>query len=86
MMEEIKKVEVTTEKVEHHFWCDECGGYMGHTVEHDDGYCQSLGEYEFKVYLDGWYELKKTICPACYVKFFDRARDNLLKAGFEKRY
>ena len=83
-MEDVKKVEITTERIEHHFWCDECGGYMGHTVELDDGYYQRLGEYELKFYLDGWYELKKTICPACYVKYFDKVRESLFEAGFYK--
>lgn len=83
-MEEIKKVEITTERMEHHFWCDEFGGYMGHTDEFDDGYYPRLGEYEFKFYLDDWYKLEKTICPACYVKYFDKVRESLFKAGFYK--
>lgn len=83
-MEETKKVKITTERIEHHFWCDECGGYMGHTEELDDGYYPRLGEYEFKFYLDGWYRLKKTVCPACCGKFFDKVRERILEIDFIK--
>ncbi len=84
-MEKIKKLEVITERIEHHFWCDECGEYMGVTEEYDDGYYPEIGEFEVAFNLKGWYECKRNLCTSCEKKFTNKIRDALLDLGFSKR-
>ena len=83
-MEKIEIIETTSELIKHHFWCDECGKYIGNTEELDDGYYETPGEYEVNFYLNGWYKLEKTMCSACCKSFSDRIRNSLFEIGFKK--
>ena len=47
-MEKVQKYNVTFERTMHHFWCDECGEYLGVTEEYGDGYAlyiSDIGEF-----------------------------------------
>lgn len=84
-MEKVQKYNVTLERAMHHFWCDECGEYLGATEEYGDGYYPTIGEFEINFNLNGWYECKRNLCSSCNRKFTNRIRDALLELGFSKR-
>lgn len=80
-VEEIVKMEVT---YKHSFYCDKCGKHLGTTEEQDDGWYDECGEFELRIYLNGWYVLKKHLCDSCIDDFVDEAKTTLINMGFEK--
>ena len=83
-MEKVEIKIVQAESKRHHFYCDNCGHYLGNTFEHDDGYHATLGDFELKMYTPrGWYKLEKCFCNDCKDKFLNKVYASLESAGFE---
>lgn len=83
-MEKVETKIIQTEDRRHHFYCDNCGRYLGNTVEHWDGYYAELGKFELQMYVPrGWYKLKKCFCNNCKDKFLDNVYASLETAGFK---
>lgn len=82
----MEEVEIKIKQIEertHHFYCDNCGDYIGSSQEEVDGWYQELGEFELKILMPrGWYKLEKCLCEKCKEKFLDQAYTNLEFVGF----
>lgn len=84
-MEREEVIVYEAELVKHHFYCDECGEYLGVSKEYDDGWYKELGELELKFYIDHWYIVKKCLCGNCAAKFIENLKATLKNFGFEKK-
>ena len=69
----------------HNFFCDNCGKELGSSVEYDDGYYAQCGEYEQKIYIDDWYEIKANYCKDCAEKKTQEIISAIKAIGFVKR-
>lgn len=83
----MEKIETKTRQIEdhiHHFYCDDCGVYIGSSLEDYDGWCQELGEFRLKMNTpDGWYKLSKCLCDSCKNKLLTTIYDTLEAMGFK---
>lgn len=93
------KLIITTETVEkkvHKFFCDECGTFLGESVEHDDGYFEKFGvvprgnmsqdDHVLGIHVK---LMQDCLCDNCLEKKKNDVRDALVKLGFflkTKRY
>ena len=70
-MEKVETKTVQRESRRYHFYCDNCGHYLGNTPEHWDGYHAKLGEFdELQIYTPrGWYKIEKCFCNKCKEDF-----------------
>ena len=68
----------------HEFYCDGCNKYLGKTFEYDDGYYADIGECEYRFNVDGWYKIKRNLCPECKKKLIDNIQHCLVDLGFER--
>ena len=83
-MEKVEIKIVQTEDRRHHFYCDNCGHYLGNTLEHRDGYYTELGEFELQMNTPrGWYKIEKCLCNKCEEDFLNKVYASLEAAGFE---
>lgn len=78
----VKKVE--KEQREHHFYCDECGEFLGVSHEYEDGYYEKLGEFTLELRVSSWYNVKKNLCDKCKEKFINKVENALIELGFKK--
>ena len=78
----VKKVR--TEQYFHEFYCDDCNKYLGKSIEYDDGWFETYGEYEQHFYVNGygWCKLKKTLCDECKDKMNTKILLALKDIGF----
>ena len=84
-MEKIKEATKLIENAEHLFYCDDCGVFLGTTVEFDDGWCPKLGRFTLIIPIyDQRYEIKKCLCDECKEKFITRLTNMLIDIGFQK--
>lgn len=83
-MEKTREVIKSLKNIEHSFYCDECGKHLGTVTECDDGWYQELGELELKIYIDGWYRLKKCLCDDCRYRILENLKTDLCVMGFKK--
>lgn len=83
-MEKINSITKEIEDYEHSFYCDECGEYLGTTEEYDDGWYDTLGEFELSFNIDGWYKVNKCLCDDCADKFLSNLKNHLESIGFKK--
>ena len=83
-MEKIEMVTYTTERPEHHFYCDDCGDWIGVSEEYDDGWYAELGEFELDFYINGWYRIKKCLCHDCAKGFLSNLKNHLEDIGFKR--
>ena len=67
----------------HKFYCDECGKYLGESVEYDDGYYKTYGDYEVNFGFDHPYILKKCLCDKCVKEKNDQILHALKDLGFK---
>ena len=75
------EVEIRTKEVRtHHFYCDDCGKYLGESREYDDGWYEDLGEFNMRF---GEYSISKHLCDDCREKFYVKLNKSLLDLGFE---
>lgn len=83
----MEKVETKTRQIEdrtHHFYCDNCGTHIGSSDEYEDGYYEELGEFELSWFTpDGWYKLKKCLCPSCRDELLADIYDAIEDIGFK---
>lgn len=70
----------------HSFYCDKCGEYLGTTDEWDDGWYAERGEFELRLYVDGWYHIKKHFCESCKKDFLDNMKAALIDMGFKEDF
>ena len=83
-MEKVETKIVQKESNRHHFYCDNCGHYLGNTFEYDDGYYEELGEFEMKMYTPrGWYKIEKCFCNKCAEDFLNKVYASLEAAEFK---
>jgi hypothetical protein len=83
-MEKVEIEIVETEETTHHFYCDDCGDYIGSSEEYDDGWYEELGEFELHWYTPkGWYKLEKCLCHTCAKKYLSTVYGGLESAGFK---
>lgn len=84
-MEKSEQFTTTTIVTYHHFYCDECGNYLGKVSEYDDGWYPEIGELEIKFHLpQGWYKIEKHFCDKCRSKFLSMLETTLVDIGFER--
>lgn len=84
-MEKVEYIEQAVETAEHSFYCDECNKYLGTIKEYDDGWYETLGEFELSFYIDGyWYEVKKCLCHDCANNFLSNLKNSLKDMRFKK--
>lgn len=83
MQKTIKEM-VEIEEVSHEFYCDECEKHLGTSIECDDGWYQDFGEFEIKIYINGWYHIKKCLCDKCRYEFVEKLKTDLYNLGFVK--
>ena len=70
-------------KIEHEFYCDECGKFIGTSEEYDDGYYAKIGEAKWHYNGDkGWLAKRGNYCAECRAKIGASIDDALLKLGF----
>lgn len=81
MEKTIKKI-VEVEDIVHEFYCDECNKYLGTSYECDDGWYNRIGEFELKLYVNGWLCVNKCLCDKCKYEFVEKIRKSLFDIGF----
>ena len=82
-MERAEEQRIESVQKIHHFYCDDCGKYLGSSEEYPDGYYEEIGLLELKFYLsDGWYRKRSILCDECREKFIDSMRKTLTEKGF----
>ena len=66
-MEKIVKVEMKQMNIVHKFYCDKCHKELGKSVEHSDGYYDTYGKFEEKMYIPvfGWVSVQGNLCNEC---------------------
>lgn len=75
----------TTTRNIHKFVCDYCGTHLGESIEYDDGWYQTFGDFELEWYTPaGWYCKKACVCEKCKQKLLSEIYDNLEQMGFYK--
>lgn len=75
----------TTTRNIHKFACDYCGAHLGESVECDDGWYQTFGDFELSWYTPaGWYCKKSCVCEKCKTKILPEIYDDLEQMGFIK--
>lgn len=78
------ETKTTTQNI-HYFACDYCGTRLGESVEFDDGWYKTFGDFELKWYTpDGWYHREACVCEECKQKILSEIYDNLEQMGFKK--
>lgn len=84
-MEKIETKTITKEELTHHFYCDDCGEYLGETKEDEDCYYDKLGEVDWSFRLPhARYKIDKCLCDKCKVKIFMKIEQVLKETGFKK--
>lgn len=84
-MKKVEYTEQTIEVTEYSFYCDDCGEYIGTSQEYDDGWYETLGDFELKFYVvDDWYSIKKCLCKSCSRSFVSDVKVKLMNMGFKK--
>ena len=83
-MDKVVRQRQLVERTTHEFYCDECGNFLGTTFEYDDGYFKELGEVELEFYLDDRYQLRKTLCPKCKMRLYNKIGSMLNEFGFKQ--
>lgn len=83
-MEKVEKSTKTIEERKHLFYCDECGEFLGETYEHEDGWYPEKGEFELRLYVDGWLAIDKHLCDECRKNLIENIRSVLKNIGFSK--
>ena len=83
-MEKTREVIKSLKNIEHSFYCDECEKHIGTSIEYDDGWYQEFGEFKVKIYIDGWYRLKKCLCDNCRYEFVEKLKKDLYNLEFVK--
>ena len=69
----------------HQFYCDDCGMYLGDSIEYEDGYFETLGDFEERFLFCGdWFHLKRHLCKECRIKLISKMKDSLIRIGFYK--
>ena len=74
---------VKVEETKYEFYCDECNKYLGTSYEYDDGWYDRIGEFELKLYVNGWLHVEKCLCAKCKYEFTEKVRKSLFDIGFE---
>ena len=84
-MKKTESVIETIEVINHLFYCDRCGKHLGTVEEYDDGWYETLGEFEQSFFIrpDGWYRVEKCFCEDCKVAFLEELKTTLQSMGFE---
>ena len=80
-MDKIETFERVVEERIHHFFCDDCGKFLGESKEWEDGYYEELGIFSTRY---GSYHIKKHLCDKCRDKFDDKIIQTLTDLGFQK--
>ena len=63
-MKKYKEIAIT--KTVYEFYCDKCGELIGESQECDDGWYEELGEYLYRVEVNGkTYNKRATLCEKC---------------------
>ena len=84
-MEKLEEQKIEITKKTHHFYCDECGEYLGASEECSDGYYPEIGDFELKLNIQNcWYEKKNNLCDKCRKIFVDSFIEFILEKGFIK--
>ena len=83
-MEKTMDTEQFILRTHHMFYCDECGKYLGESQEYDDGWYDSIGEFETSYYLNGWYRMQKCLCDNCKKEIISKITSALQDLGFIK--
>lgn len=84
-MEKITSKEVKSILNTHNFYCDMCEKHLGNTEEYDDGYYETIGDYDLKFNVNSeWYSLHRNLCVECRSKMRQKIIDVLLSVGFVK--
>lgn len=81
-MEKIKHEERVEVVTVHEFYCDDCGKFLGSSMELDDGYYAEIGAKSWKY---GDLKLKGHYCDKCMVKIGERIEETLRGFGFKER-
>lgn len=84
---ESKVIKVTENK--HIFYCDGCKKKLGESIECDDGYYETIGNYEQRFYLSGVndiieYKLNLNLCDECKEFKNKQIIEALESVGFQK--
>lgn len=82
-MEQVKVSPRYYEKRTHWFCCDECGKYLGQSLEYDDGWYEEIGVFELKCYINTNYILHKYLCKECEGKLLLEIERDLRRLGFK---
>ena len=92
-MEKIKEEIVQRTSRTHEFYCDNCGEFLGSTIEYDDGYAPEINNYiaSINIPLDcnhgigaksAYYSLNKHYCNSCLNDFISKIHNVLINFGF----
>lgn len=82
-MEQVSVTPRYYEERMHHFYCDGCCKYLGHSLEYSDGWYEEIGVFELKCYIDSRYILHKHLCKECEGKLLLEIERELRKLGFK---
>ena len=70
----------------HHFYCDDCGAYLGSSEEYDDGYYDERGAFGLSFNLNSnWYHVNKIFCDKCKQNYLIEVKEALENLGFVYR-
>ena len=84
-MDELKIIEVVSEKRQHYFYCDKCEKLIGFSSECEDGYYAKFGEVKEHMFINGaWYNIHKTLCEECKKEFYEELIKKLESFGFKE--
>lgn len=83
-MEKVEYVERTLKETQHSFYCDKCNKHLGISKEQEDGWYDTIGEFELAFYIDDWYKLKKVFCRDCKDEFISNLKTCLEDIGFNR--
>lgn len=85
-MEKQKVNKIEKDEITHEFYCDDCGKYIDQSIEWEDGYYESYGDYEQQMFFKGsWWRLEKCLCDDCKNKYDEKITTMLKEIGFKVR-
>lgn len=79
-MDQVESKQITKTEITHKFYCDNCNKFLGSSIEYDDGYYDSYGEYnqEFILHGIGHFYISCCLCDKCKDSYNNDLKSQLI--------
>jgi len=80
-----KQTEIMVQTTSHKFYCDDCGEFLGESVECPDGYYEEVGHHKWKYSVNNNLFVKEgEYCNSCAENVSKKVTEALENLGFKK--